>query len=82
MVVANSFIAAWFRLRSGSVWPAVILHGSHNMFIQLILTPLTTDTGRTAYLIDEFGAGLAITNVIGAILVWRRRGELVASAAA
>lgn len=76
MVVAGSFIAAWLRLRSQSVWPAAILHGSHNLFIQLILTPLTLDTGRTAYLIDEFGAGLAIANVIGAIIVWRKRGEL------
>lgn len=46
------------------------------MFIQLILTPVTLDTGWTAYLIDEFGAGLAITNVIGAIIVWRKRGAL------
>ena len=76
MVVAGSFIAAWLRLRSRSVWPAAILHGSHNLFIQLILTPVTVDTGWTAYVIDEFGAGLAVTNVIGAIIVWRRRAEL------
>jgi membrane protease YdiL (CAAX protease family) len=76
MVVASGFIAAWLRLKSGSVWPAAILHGSHNMFVQLIFTPLTTNTGKTAYVIDEFGAGLAITTVIGAVLVWRRRGEL------
>jgi uncharacterized protein len=80
MVVSSSFIYAWLRLRSGSVWPAAFLHGSHNMFIQLILTPLTTDTGNTAYIIDEFGAGLAITSVIGAVIVWRRRGELAPAA--
>ena len=58
--------------------PAVAerLAGGHNLFIQLILTPLTLDTGRTAYLIDEFGAGLAIANLIGAIIVWRKRDEL------
>jgi CAAX protease family protein len=76
MVVASSFIFAWLRLKSGSVWPAAFIHGSHNMFVQLILTPLTTDTGKTAYIIDEFGVGLALTTVIGAVLVWRRRGEL------
>lgn len=76
MVVAQSYIAAWLRLRSGSVWPAALLHGSHNMFVQLIFTPLTTNTGPTAYIIDEFGAGLAITSVIGAIIVWTKRGEL------
>ena len=76
MVVAGGFIAAWITLRSRSVWPAVIFHASHNMFIQMIFTPLTTDRGHTAYLIDEFGAGLAMTSLIAAIFVWRRRGDL------
>lgn len=76
MIVASGFIAAWLRLRSGSVWPAVIFHASLNMFIQLIFTPMTTDTGNTAYLIDEFGIGLAITSVVGALIVWKKRGDL------
>ena len=76
MVVSSGFIAAWLRLRSGSLWPAAIYHGAHNMFIQSIFTPLTTDRGHTAWIIDEFGAGLAITSVIGAVFVWSKRGEL------
>ena len=76
MVVADSFILAWLTLRSGSLWPAAILHGSHNLFIQSIFTPLTRDTGPTKYIIDEFGIGLVITITIGAIIVWRRRDEL------
>jgi len=79
MVVSSGFIAAWLRLRSGSVWPAAIYHGAHNMFIQLIFTPLTANTGNTAWYIDEFGAGLAIASAIGAIIVWRRRHELPAT---
>jgi membrane protease YdiL (CAAX protease family) len=76
MVVANSFILAWLTLRSGSLWPAAILHASHNLFIQSIFTPLTRDTGPTKYIIDEFGVGLVITIAIGAIVVWRKRAEL------
>ena len=76
MVIADSFILAWLTLRSGSLWPAAILHGSHNLFIQSILTPLTRDTGSTNYIIDEFGIGLVITIAIGAIVVWRKRSEL------
>ncbi len=76
MITAVGFIAAWLRLRSGSVWPAVFFHGSHNMFIQMIFTPMTTNKGKTAYLIDEFGIGLAITSVGGAFIVWKMRGEL------
>ena len=71
MVVADSFILAWLTLRSQSLWPAAILHGSHNLFIQSIFTPLTRDTGPTKYIIDEFGIGLVITIGIAAFLVWR-----------
>ena len=71
MVVADSFILAWLTLRSGSLWPAAILHGSHNLFIQSIFTPLTRDTGPTKYIIDEFGIGLVITITIAAVLAWR-----------
>jgi membrane protease YdiL (CAAX protease family) len=76
MVVADSFILAWLTLRSGSLWPAAILHGSHNLFIQSILTPLTRDTGPTRYIIGEFGLGLVITITIGAVVIWRQRKAL------
>ena len=76
MVVADSFILAWLTLRSNSLWPAAIFHGSHNLFIQSILTPLTRDTGRTNYIIDEFGVGLVLTVGIAAVLISRvNRGE-------
>ncbi|HZE58401.1 MAG TPA: type II CAAX endopeptidase family protein [Chthoniobacterales bacterium] len=71
MVVADSFIMAWLTLRSRSLWPAAIFHGSHNLFIQSIFTPLTRDTGPTKYVIDEFGIGLVITISVGALLAWR-----------
>lgn len=71
MVVADSFILAWITLRSRSLWPAAIFHGSHNLFIQSILTPLTRDTGRTNYIIDEFGIGLVVTVGIAALICWR-----------
>ena len=75
-VIAESFILAWLTLRSDSLWPAAFLHGSHNLWIQSILTPLTSDHGSTAYIIDEFGFGLVITTMIGAIIVWRKRRRL------
>ncbi len=71
-IIAQGFIMAWLRLRSGSLWPAAILHGSHNMFVQLIFTPLTVNTGPTPYLIDEFGIGIAITSVIVAAFLCRK----------
>jgi membrane protease YdiL (CAAX protease family) len=71
MVVADSYILAWLTLRSRSLWPAAIFHGSHNLFIQSILTPATRDTGPTRFVIDEFGIGLVITVGIAAILARR-----------
>jgi uncharacterized protein len=76
MTTSLGFIAAWLRLRSGSVWPAALLHGVHNTIVQSIFTPLTTNTGHTDWYIDEFGAALAVTTLIGAIIAWRKRAEL------
>ena len=71
-VVAESFILAWLVLRARSLWPAAILHASHNLFIQSIFTPLTRDTGNglTKYVIDEFGVGLVVTTAIGAVAAY------------
>jgi len=70
MVVGDSFILAWLRLRSGSLWPAVLFHASHNLWIQSILTPLTLKTNRTDYYIDEFGYGMAISACLAAVVVF------------
>jgi membrane protease YdiL (CAAX protease family) len=69
MVIGSSFVMARLTLNSQSLWPAAIIHASHNLFIQSILTPLTKDTGPTKFIIDEFGIGLAVTATITAIVV-------------
>jgi membrane protease YdiL (CAAX protease family) len=76
MVISISFIFTWFRLRSGNLWTAAILHASHNLFIQSIFTPLTVYNSKTKYYIDEFGVVLAVVAVMAAIYFWTRRGEL------
>lgn len=76
LVISSSFIYTWFRLKSGSIWTAVILHGCHNLFIQRIFTPLTENTGNTAYYIDEFGIILPVVVIGIAIYFWTKRKEL------
>jgi len=76
MVVSISFVFAWLRLKSGSVWSAALLHASHNLYIQAIFTPLTRNTGKTAWFIDEFGAVLPLVTLGFAIYFWTRRKEL------
>ena len=77
MVLGISFAFTWLRLKSGSLWTAVILHAAHNAFIQAFFTPLTGLTRWSAYVIDEFGIGLALAAVVVAYLFWRQRGRVV-----
>jgi membrane protease YdiL (CAAX protease family) len=76
MVLSISFVFAWLRLKSGSVWTGAILHASHNLYIQGIFTPLTGNTGKTAWFIDEFGVVVPIAALAFALYFWSRRNEL------
>ncbi len=76
MVIGISFLFAWMRLKSGSVWTGMFLHASHNIFIQAFFDPLTRPATATRYLIGEFGAGLAIVAVIIAVIFYEKRGQL------
>jgi len=63
------------------LWTGALLHASHNLYIQAILTPLTRNTGKTAWYIDEFGAVLPTVTMLFAFYVWTKRGELPAASA-
>jgi membrane protease YdiL (CAAX protease family) len=76
MVIGISFPMAWLRLRSRSLWPAALLHASHNLFIQGFFDVVTVDTGITKYLLSEFGAVLAVAAAVAGFLFWQRRGQL------
>jgi membrane protease YdiL (CAAX protease family) len=71
LVLGLSFIFTWLRLRSNSIWPAVLLHTSHNVFILHFFAPLTADTPLAPYFTGETGAALMVTSVLLAILFWR-----------
>ena len=75
-VGAASVVFAWLRLRSGSVWTGVILHASHNLFIQEVFDPLTVSRGKTEYWTSEFGLGLTLFYGVVAYLCWRGRHAL------
>jgi uncharacterized protein len=55
MVVALAYIMGYLRVRSGSLWPCVLLHATHNNFIQGLFDPLTAPVGRAKYITTEFG---------------------------
>ncbi|MFY9821855.1 MAG: CPBP family intramembrane glutamic endopeptidase [Thermoanaerobaculia bacterium] len=76
-----STIFAWLRLRSGSVWTAVIFHASHNLFLQEVFDPLIVNRGKTEYWTTEFGLGMTLFYGAVAWWCWQRRGELPGRAA-
>jgi membrane protease YdiL (CAAX protease family) len=75
MIISTSFVFAWLRLRSRSLWPAAVLHASHNLFIQIVFDNLMRDTGKTLWYTTEFGAALAVVTTVFAIYFWTRRTE-------
>ncbi|MDX1500717.1 MAG: CPBP family intramembrane glutamic endopeptidase [Thermoanaerobaculia bacterium] len=71
LAVGASYLYAWIRLKSGSLWPAVLLHGSHNLWVQGFFDRATLDTGPTEYWSGEFGAGLAAAAIVIALVTRR-----------
>jgi len=74
--IAHTFVNNWLRAKSGSVWPAVLLHTSHNVFVSHVYDPLTARYPLTDYFVTEFGLGMLVINVLLALYVWARRKEL------
>lgn len=71
LLIGISFPFAWLTLKSGSLWPAVLLHASHNLFIYAIFDRLTRGGSITPYISGEFGVGLALTSLVVAYAFWR-----------
>jgi uncharacterized protein len=74
--IGISFATAWLRMKSGSVWSAALLHGSHNVFMLHVFNSLTTDSGSTWLLLGEYGAVTAALGLLLAILFWSQRTRL------
>lgn len=76
MIVATGAIYGLIRLRSGSVWPAVVMHAAHNAVIQWLLDPMTNETGGSAWYAGEFGAALAVVTLgFAAVILIQYRGH-------
>jgi uncharacterized protein len=76
LIIAISFPFAWLTLKSRSLWPAVLLHATHNQFIMGIFDKITANTNATPYITGEFGIGLALTSTVVACVIWRIQQDL------
>lgn len=71
-VIAITAIMAVIRLKSKSVWPAIILHASHNYFDQVIFSPLTIGE-KSAYIVGETGIiTAAIIVLVALFVIWKK----------
>lgn len=80
VLIAMSFPMTWLRLKSGSVWTGMLFHASHNLFILQLLNPMTQDTGRTRFVVSEFGLAMVLITGLVAWWTWRQvRAEYTSS---
>ncbi len=71
-ITATGTIMAYYRLKTGSVWTAVIYHGASNIFIQKVFTPITTTNANSSIYMDEFGIVLALVATLVALFYWKK----------
>lgn len=69
MVIGFTIVANYLCIKAKSFWPAVMLHASHNVFVQSIFDSITVTGKNTKYFTSEFGIGLAIAYIGLAIVV-------------
>jgi CAAX protease family protein len=78
-VVAEAYLTGYLRLQSGSVWPAVILHGAGNSLIQGTFDRATVGTplavGESGWLTMTVSIIIVLFMTRGAWTLQRRPGE-------
>lgn len=70
MIVAISGPLAWLRMKSGSLWPAAMLHATHNLFLQNFFDQLTKRGESQITMTGEFGVVLAATVLLVSLPFW------------
>jgi uncharacterized protein len=77
-VMALSYVLAWMRLSSASMWPAAFFHAEHNNTFLHLFDPMKRNAPYTDYLVGELGVLLAIVMSALAVLVLIRQEKRVA----
>jgi hypothetical protein len=66
------------------VWPPIFLHASHNLWMQSIFTPLTSDQEYTKWIAGDLGLAFVVVAAVVAMVFWIKRratGETSCAAA-
>jgi membrane protease YdiL (CAAX protease family) len=73
VVCVAAHFAAWLRLASGSVWPAVVFHAIHNSTYQGVFDPWFNGRNEP-YLAGEAGVFSIFAYSVVVFVLWRRGG--------
>ena len=71
-IVSMSVTMTYIRLKTDSLWPAVVFHMSHNVFLQKFFSPMTLEKANSDWFLDEFGVAVPIVLTVFAIYYWRK----------
>lgn len=71
-ITSNAVIMTYLRFKTQSLWSAVIFHMSVNVFVQKFFSPLTTESDRSAWYVNEFGVVPAMVTLAVAIYFWKQ----------
>lgn len=72
MIVSMSVMMTYLTFRSGSMWPAILFHGTHNIFILDFFTDVTTETDGTVFWAGEYGLMVALITSAFAAVFWQK----------
>lgn len=75
-LMSASVIMAYMRLKTGSLWTAVIFHMSSNVFIQKFYAKVTLENEYTLWMGDEFGLIPAVIMFMLAVVFYRKLANL------
>ena len=75
VAISVSFVFAWLRLTTGSIWPAIALHAAWNSIIQVAFDPASTGSGATLW-VGESGILVMLTTIAAAVVFTRGRWDV------
>lgn len=76
-LVIYSFVLAWLRFKSNSIWPCVLMHATSNLVIQSIFDPLTIKTTTGKFLLGEYGFGMIIITIVALPFVLKYKDRIM-----
>jgi membrane protease YdiL (CAAX protease family) len=75
-IILITAVMAYLRFYSGSLWPAILLHASHNFIDQVICAPLTA-ADNSAYFAGETGFITILCILLITLWLFRKKHTLV-----